>query len=82
MVALCWLGNVEPALDDMLAEDIVQALMARRGTSPETVRNLLESVARSRSVISTTAHTPVNAQTAAHPRRGAGSATPRRRERP
>jgi hypothetical protein len=59
MVALCWLGNVEPALDEMLSEDIVQALMARRRTSPETVRNLLESVARSRSPISAPTHTPV-----------------------
>jgi hypothetical protein len=28
MVALCWLGNVEPALDEMLSEDIVLALLA------------------------------------------------------
>jgi hypothetical protein len=48
MVALSWLGNIEPALDDMPSEDIVLALMARRGMSPEIVRNLLESVARSR----------------------------------
>jgi hypothetical protein len=58
MAALCWLGNIEPALDDMLSEDIVLALMARRGTSPEIVRNLLEGIARSRPVVSTTGHTP------------------------
>jgi hypothetical protein len=58
MAALCWLGNIEPALDDMLSEDIVLALMARRGTSPEIVRNLLEGIARSQSVVSTTGHTP------------------------
>ena len=59
MIAQCWLRNVEPALDDMLSEDIVQALMARRDTSPETVRNLLESVARSRFLKSAPTHTPV-----------------------
>jgi hypothetical protein len=53
MIALCWLRNVEPVLDDMLSEDIVQVLMARSGTSPELVRNLLESVARSRFHIGT-----------------------------
>jgi hypothetical protein len=47
MAALCWLGNVEPALYDMLFNDIMLALMARRGTSPEIAGNLLESVARS-----------------------------------
>jgi hypothetical protein len=57
MVSLCWLGNVEPALDDMLFEDIVLVLMARRGTSPAIVRNLLESVARSRVLKSAAAHT-------------------------
>ena len=43
MVALCWLGNVEPALDEMLSEDIVQALMARRRTRRETSPLLLDA---------------------------------------
>jgi hypothetical protein len=59
MAALCWLGNVEPALDAMLAEDIVLVLMTRRDTSPEIVPNLLESVARSRFVTSAPTHTLV-----------------------
>jgi hypothetical protein len=42
-----WLKNVEPDLDDILADPIVLLVIGTR-SSPEGVRLLLETVARSR----------------------------------
>jgi hypothetical protein len=47
MVSMKWMKNVEPALDDMLSDPIVLLVIGTRN-SPEGVRLLLESVARSR----------------------------------
>jgi hypothetical protein len=48
MASTKWLKNVEPTIDDMLSDPIVLLVIGTHG-SPESVRALLESVARSRS---------------------------------
>jgi hypothetical protein len=47
MASMKWMKNVEPAIDDILSDPIVLLVIGTRN-SPEGVRLLLESVARSR----------------------------------
>jgi hypothetical protein len=42
-----WMKNVEPTIEDILSDPIVLTIIAKR-SSPERVRAILETVARSR----------------------------------
>ena len=47
MVVMPYLGNREPALDDLLDDPIVRLVMTRDQVAPETVRHHFEAARRS-----------------------------------
>ncbi len=63
-----WLKNVEPTIEDVLSDPPILTIMASDGTSPEIVRNLLQSVARSRSAVSAPVIAPAQSQPVPPPR--------------